>query len=57
MLVSENNIIKEIIGNNFDNSDNDINKKVILARKNIDVLNIKHNILSKLNGDVKEYIT
>ena len=57
MLVSENNIIEEIFGNNFDHSDNDIDKKVILAPKNIDVLNINHNILSKLNGDVKEYIS
>ena len=57
MLVLENNIIEEIFGNNFDHSDNDIDKEVILAPKNIDVLNINHNILSKFNGDVKEYIS
>ena len=33
MLVSKNNIIEEIFGNNFDHSDNDIDKKVILAPK------------------------
>ena len=57
MLVSENNIIKEIFGNNFDDSVNDIDKKVVLAPKNIYVFKINHNILSKLNGDVKEYIS
>ena len=50
------NIIEEIFCNNFNHSDNDIDKKTILAPKNIDVLNINHNILSKLNENVKEYI-
>ena len=50
-------IITEIFGDKLNVNEEEIRKIVILAPKNVDVHSINNEILLKIEGDVKEYIS
>lgn len=56
-FLSTGDIITEVFGEKISPNDNEIHKKVILCPKNYDVMEINNEILSRLEGEQKEYIS
>lgn len=54
-LLTENNIIDEIYGNNIRISDESVHEKVILAPRIADVLELNNKIIAKLEGRLHNY--